>query len=811
MRTRDGFVRGRAVALVLAVTSPAWAGDGWVRQSPMPYPPGGFQGVERVTPFHVLAVTAGTGGFNDALFESFDGGDTWDRRELNIGSDPSYRNIWFFDESVGFINGNGSGSNLRTTDGGQTWQPLSNNVAPYTWYGTFLVDGQFGWMHGNGTPAFTQNGGVSWYYPELEGDPNEPYFAFQRVGGFSSDFGVGLGAGDLGIWRTTDQGHFWELVYEDPNVGAITMFDDQVAVAFRGSTALRSTNAGQSWTSVSLPASGSWVPHAFDATRAIAVHYDGSMIRTADAGATWQTVNSPLGSSFTGFEVLGPGVAVASQLSGGNTHILFRTTDYGQTWTPVGPNPSVTVWSLDFYDSQYGFAVGGDNTRLRTNDGGLTWDKLNTGTMNYVDDVLMLDPLNGLAVGENWILRTTDGGNRWEYDEFIAYELFDIDRLPSGKLVAGGSLGYFRTSTDGGATWATSTPIFDDITRLHFVNDQEGWLTTGMGSYGKILHTTNGGQSWTLQFGPILATYYGLDFGTSEIGIAGGTFEGYHRTTDGGQTWTYHDNTGGNDVYAVEFVDEDTVFIGGSFGYLARSDNAGLTWQLLNSGTDHAITAIDAVDENTVWAVATADVTLFTTDGGASWTVENPGNDTPLFNAFLGVDALPTGEVWAVGEFGAIFKRESTAIVATLEDVAVTFGTHVSGGLPQLTESDDAYYRTRSRPGFTAFEPNRADVRFGLDMPGDPATLHAAIESRLNNPSGTAKIGFRDWAAGAVDFVATYALTTNDATETIPGVPAAEYRRDDGRVEMTAKHVVIATFSAIGFDSYFDRVALEGR
>lgn len=151
------------------------------------------------------------------------------------------------------------------------------------------------------------------------------------------------------------------------------------------------------------------------------------------------------------------------------------------------------------------------------------------------------------------------------------------------------------------------------------------------------------------------------------------------------------------------------------------------------------------------------------------------------------------------------------SIPATLTDVTLAYGTPLGGGLPELEESDDAFYRARSRVGLSAFEPNLVEVLVGAATAADqPATLSLAIEARINNPGGTARVRLRNWATNGFQQVDAYPIGFAEELRTVTGIDATDrVRASDGRIETSIKHVVVATFSALGFDSSIDFVGVE--
>ena len=59
-------------------------------------------------------------------------------------------------------------------------------------------------------------------------------------------------------------------------------------------------------------------------------------------------------------------------------------------------------------------AVGSEGTIVRSDDSGLSWSVVDSGTREYLDAVAFGDTQTGIAVSTNQIiLRTADGGLSW--------------------------------------------------------------------------------------------------------------------------------------------------------------------------------------------------------------------------------------------------------------------------------------------------------------------------------------------------------------------------------------------------------------
>jgi len=144
---------------------------------------------------------------------------------------------------------------------------------------------------------------------------------------------------------------------------------------------------------------------------------------------------------------------------GDRGHVL-TSDDKGATWTQQNVPARQMLISVDFADSQNGWAVGHDSIILRTTNGGESWEIQNfdpeTGQPLY--GVLALSANDAWAVGSfGKFLRTTDGGNTWEQQEIPLTEpgvhLISMTQLPSGTLVIAGEAGMLAHSTDMGDSW----------------------------------------------------------------------------------------------------------------------------------------------------------------------------------------------------------------------------------------------------------------------------------------------------------------------------------------------------------------------
>ena len=163
-----------------------------------------------------------------------------------------------------------------------------------------------------------------------------------------------------------------------------------------------------------------------------------SILMTRDGGENWYKIpckqlpkavngEAAFAASDTNISIVGDHVWIAS---GGVASRVFYSSDRGHSWTVfetpiVQGTPTTGMYSIDFYDSKNGFAVGGDytqpksniNTIIKTSDGGQTWyavgDDNNPGYRSCVQYVPNSDAKALIAIGFEGIDYSSDTGASW--------------------------------------------------------------------------------------------------------------------------------------------------------------------------------------------------------------------------------------------------------------------------------------------------------------------------------------------------------------------------------------------------------------
>ena len=98
----------------------------------------------------------------------------------------------------------------------------------------------------------------------------------------------------------------------------------------------------------------------------------------------------------------------------GSRGTILATANGGATWAAQSSGTQNSLWAVHFTDAQRGWAVGSRGTILATANGGATWAAQSSGTQNSLLAVHFTDAQRGWAVGSRGtILATANGGATW--------------------------------------------------------------------------------------------------------------------------------------------------------------------------------------------------------------------------------------------------------------------------------------------------------------------------------------------------------------------------------------------------------------
>jgi len=264
--------------------------------------------------------------------------------------------------------------------------------------------------------------------------------------------------------------------------------------------------------------------------------------------------------------------------------LLFRSVDAGATWTQIFKvaGEGRTIFDVQFFSAEEGWAVGDSLMLLKTGDGGASWKRFWFG--NKVPD---------------------------REDQRISFrQIFHESHLKeNNRYIVGGDnfdTGVWYGTADGGNLWRFRF-FENEIRGIHFFDKVSGY----MAAYGGLIETTNYGKSF--HYEDLTNEYFvSVEFllksdiageVTQNIGVAVSYNGAVYRTTDKGKSWERVFNTaavfGANRQFnRVRFAKTDNIsddlgYIIGNNGLVMRTTDAGENWDRIEGLPDLNFTDID--------------------------------------------------------------------------------------------------------------------------------------------------------------------------------------------------------------------------
>lgn len=291
---------------------------------------------------------------------------TW--KPQSSGTTNYLGSVHFINASEGWVAG-GSGTLLKTTNGGSTWSAVTiTGVDPSKGFNSMrFLDQNVGWVGGLYSVLRTLDGGASW-----EGTQYSSYDFRNALFPVSSTVAWAVGGSGIGSKRI-----HWRYTFFD---GAI---QEEYWVTTSPSK-LRSV-------------------YFVDPDNGWSVGWYGLIIRISNASGS-----SPVFSVQTSGTTQGLNEVQMLDINNGwvvgNLGTILKTTDGGNTWIPKTSDTFVDLEGVYFIDSNLGWIVGEGGLILATSDGGNTWTPESSEVTSELASVFFVDSANGYAVGANGVI-----------------------------------------------------------------------------------------------------------------------------------------------------------------------------------------------------------------------------------------------------------------------------------------------------------------------------------------------------------------------------------------------------------------------
>lgn len=267
------------------------------------------------------------------ILKSVNGGQTWDT--TTFGSITALK-VHFTDRQHGFAAGFApfavGPSCFKTSDCGQTWQPMYDTISAGSYfYKIRFLNKDTCFISNMGVLSRTTDGGATFTRQELITDYHyitNIYFINQTTG-FVSLAQYGNVTNLDRIFKTTNSGTTWTEVYSDTT-------EPQQVFVYDGISQMHFSDAQNGW--------------------AVATGMPGKILKTVNGGNTWTELT---GHNFTDMSLTD--VHFISPLEGYIVYAqsIYKTTNGGLSWTKqLTSPPDLLVLEIEMLNNQVGFASG---------------------------------------------------------------------------------------------------------------------------------------------------------------------------------------------------------------------------------------------------------------------------------------------------------------------------------------------------------------------------------------------------------------------------------------------------------------------
>jgi uncharacterized protein (TIGR03437 family) len=571
--------------------------------------------------------------------------------------------------------GAAEGGVWKTTDGGGTWTPLTDNQQSLA-IGALAID------------------------------PSNPNTVYAGTGeeNFSGDSYSGVG-----ILKSTDGGQTWTNYpgpFKQHYIGGLAVhpMDGVTILAATSIGVYQSTDAGQTW---ALVRSG----------EATAVYFD-----PAQPGVAWAALGSPFGSSLNGVYRSTDSGATWTKVDGTAPNALPAAGVMGRIQlvnVPTSPDSAYAIVTT---------VITGPGSSLlgiyKTIDAGASWTKF-TGVTDFCkpqcwyDLVIAAHPSNPeiiFAGGSVLNLRTLDGGATWTSQTVTSLGLPHADNHASAFTGDGARL---YLGNDGGM-WSSDNFLGPGATTWNNLNSNLGITEyypslsinpntpriALAGSQDNGTHMYTGQITWPQVFGGD-GGWTAIDPSAPEIGYVSLPNIAMFRLTNLPAPTEAIDTIHGINqadrhqfisAYVMDPVTPQTMYYGTQ--YLYKSLDGGGIWQAISPDLTNApagtpagdslyvisTIAVSPANPNTIYTGSVSGALYQTTDGGSTWTDRSGGLPTRSIT-HVTADPIDPSTVYATFSGYTIPTDRHPGHVFKSTDGGNTW-TDISANLPNLPVDD---------------------------------------------------------------------------------------------------------------------------
>lgn len=555
-----------------------------------------------------------------------------------------YKKIDFINQDTGWIVGN-NGMVLFTNDGGVSWDyrntpPVDLDYVDFVNQSTGYVSNRDGVMYK------TTNGGINWLL--LNMNNNLPIFSY-----YFADINSGIVAAGNNLIKTSNGGLNWNTILTGSGRFFLYTFflNSQTGwVSSYNGELLKTTNFGNNWSSSTAPW---WKMFFVDENTGWMYpgeYYSNSLKKTTNGGIDWVDQPNPM------YYLLSLGFINNNTGYGVGSSDLMRTTNGGVNWIQYPFDIFGSIEDINIVNANTAVITGDRNLVAKTTNTGLNWNNISKKIGTNIG-IRFFNSNNGYIHGEAGVFATSiDGGNSWIKKTTGTLETFSdayFLNVNTGWLISN-SQKLFKT-INGGINWDISVMnTSKSLSKIYFANPNTGWISCDSGT---ILFSTNGGSSWLINNTGINSRISKIiQFGNQNIAAA--TLDSIILvSTNLGSSWIVNYVSGDGLISDICLTDNNTAF---AFGYIntVKTTNSGLNWALVSNNLPNGGKSVNYIG-NTFYALTGSNV-YKSVNGGINW-ANSEINNSPFVCFSISFVDVNTG--WVAGQNGTIFRNTNSSAI----------------------------------------------------------------------------------------------------------------------------------------------------
>jgi photosystem II stability/assembly factor-like uncharacterized protein len=361
------------------------------------------------------------------------------------------------------------------------------------------------------------------------GPPGGDFRAMARSASSDNTIYLASNGSPSNIWRTTDNGTTWSRMGSiSSSIYSLAVDPSNPAIMYAGGTYMyRSTNAGVSWTQLSMP---TYHYYCYD----IKIHpsapttimsacyiyasnyYHMGFIKSTNSGTNWMSETLGVDTSYAYALAVDPSnrsnIYVGGYKYAASTYtpIVYKSTDGGSTFAPAGvlPGGQYYCYSLAVHETMSNYVYAGTLYGIyRSTDAGGTWASVWTGSYNYSLNTTPANVNLLYSGGYGYVYRSIDAGITWSTLSTGlsggAFYGVSISKVNAANVVAANNADFFK-STNSGTNWSFAHDglLAAPITTMGNAPSAPWSIYVDNNNVAQY-HSLNNGATWTLMTKPI--------------------------------------------------------------------------------------------------------------------------------------------------------------------------------------------------------------------------------------------------------------------------------------------------------------------